>query len=189
MAKNYRREKLAAEPARVRGYRTIKTRGGHLVRLALLPTGGARAVAVYHPTRDRNVDMFYDAAGRKRPIRGSPGYDEYMAGDLTGQRGGPSFRERMAYIKAARTPPGERAPRGPKGSGAAARAERAERVAAAKKPKKVSRLSAQRQIAAYRALERSQRGRNPHRRPSSSSSPRTKPRRTTRKPAARRRGR
>lgn len=46
--KRFRVEKIAAEPRRVRGYRTLRE-GSHDVRIALLPGGGTRAVSVLHP--------------------------------------------------------------------------------------------------------------------------------------------
>lgn len=48
----YRREKLAAEPRRVRGWRTVRS-GAHRIRVALLPGGKSRAVALLHPKGEK----------------------------------------------------------------------------------------------------------------------------------------
>jgi len=48
MTKGFRREKLAPEPTKTRGWRTIR-QGAHRVRVALLPGGGSVAVALLHP--------------------------------------------------------------------------------------------------------------------------------------------
>ncbi len=49
--KTYRREKLAAEPKCVRGWRTVKA-GTHRVRIALLPGGKTLATSILHPRRE-----------------------------------------------------------------------------------------------------------------------------------------
>jgi hypothetical protein len=139
-----------------RSYRRLPERINPLE--ALLGRGGARRVR-----HRRNVDFFVDEFGRKRPIRGTEGYDEYMAGDLMGGRGQPGYRERMGYLREMRAWSASQGPttRGPRGSGKAARAARAARAAAARSAPKGRGWGAEgmraglRQEAMARGLERS----------------------------------
>ena len=70
MVRRFRAEKLAPEPRRIRGFRTIKS-GTHRVRLALLPGGGTRAVALLHPVGENPSERH----PRRCRVCGKTGHD------------------------------------------------------------------------------------------------------------------
>lgn len=71
-----------------------------MVSFLPIAIAGAVAYVVLRRPSVRRRNLLFRGGTSPYPIRGTSGYDEYLAGDLTGNRRGSStYRERKAYIK------------------------------------------------------------------------------------------